>query len=420
MDIHERHMQRHEIDDLEEMARVLADESEDLSDYVVHAVDLTGFEGFGAHDLTGVIFLGCIFTDEAQRRLVEDHGAYVFPRLSGLPYEPFRTTLYSVDELMQGYDDGGYVGTMDFEIYTHFDRARRRACGVPIRETLAQRLHDHAIDDAKLDVLARHQGKGVVGVMGGHGAARTDAAYREVVRACWMLTRAGYFITSGGGPGIMEAANLGAYLANYADEGIIDHALEMLSGHPRYAGGQTEGTPEYLQAIKDSIQAAVDVVAELGPGASSEIAERFGRERAEPGASLAVPTWFYGHEPSNMFSTYVAKYFSNSIREDGLLAISLGGVLYAPGSAGTMQEVFMDLAQNHYATFKWRSPMVFMGEEAFGGVVDLINAFVERQNKQEVYGDLISLVPDADEAVAFILANPPRKREPKKPLYELV
>jgi hypothetical protein len=40
---------------------------------------------------------------------------------------------------------------------------------------------------------------------------------------------------------------------------------------------------------------------------------------------------------------------SNAIRT--LLAIATYDVVYAPGSAGTIQEVFMDAAQNYYETF---------------------------------------------------------------------
>ena len=83
-------------------------------------------------------------------------------------------------------------------------------------------------------------------------------------------------------------------------------------------------------------------------------------------SSLAVPTWFYGHEPSNLFSVHIAKYFSNSLREDGLLAIAMHGIIFAPGSAGTTQEVFQDATQNHYATYGVVSPMVFLGREHFG------------------------------------------------------
>ena len=79
--------------------------------------------------------------------------------------------------------------------------------------------------------------------------------------------------------------------------------------------------------------------------------------------SVGIPTWFYGHEPATPFATHIAKYFENSIREDGLLALAKGGVIYTPGSAGTMQEIFQDGAQNHYETFGFASPMVFLGEE---------------------------------------------------------
>ena len=81
--------------------------------------------------------------------------------------------------------------------------------------------------------------------------------------------------------------------------------------------------------------------------------------------NLAIPTWFYGHEPSNVFATQIAKYFSNSIREDTLLAICIWGVIFAPGSAGTLQEIFMDASQNHYGTFGYYSPMVFIGSDHY-------------------------------------------------------
>ena len=41
----------------------------------------------------------------------------------------------------------------------------------------------------------------------------------------------------------------------------------------------------------------------------------------------------------------------------GLLAIAKHGVIYAPGSAGTIQEIFQDAAQNHYSSFGPPSPM---------------------------------------------------------------
>ena len=42
---------------------------------------------------------------------------------------------------------------------------------------------------------------------------------------------------------------------------------------------------------------------------------------------------------------------------------SFGGVIYTPGSAGTMQEIFQEAVQNHYLTYGIASPMVFVGKK---------------------------------------------------------
>jgi len=80
-----------------------------------------------------------------------------------------------------------------------------------------------------------------------------------------------------------------------------------------------------------------------------------------PAESLAIPTWHYGHEPPTLFATYIAKYFQNSIREEGLLAIARDGIICMPGKAGTIQEIFQDGAQNYYESFGRFSPMVLFG-----------------------------------------------------------
>ena len=118
------------------------------------------------------------------------------------------------------------------------------------RADLAKRaLQKLSIDDALEEFLAEHGARDVVGIMGGHGTSRRDPYYRKVVLLAWELTRDGYLIASGGGPGIMEAANLGAWLACYSDPSVIDEALSMLTSAPVFSGGEAEGTPEYLQAI---------------------------------------------------------------------------------------------------------------------------------------------------------------------------
>lgn len=413
-----RSQRRLEIDEKQELLGHL-EKRLPLTNWVLQGIDLTDVDL--NVDVTDMILLGCILPDLATKISLIERGAHIFPRLENLPYSPYRHQLYSPDELLEGWDDG-YVHTRDFKIYTHFDRARFAAGGVGIREALAQRIHDHGIDDGLEEIVNRHAGPscpGTIGVMGGHSTRRDAPDFQQVAEVTWKLARKGYFIASGGGPGIMEAANLGAYLAPYKDIGALEQALSMLSNAPKFDGGLAEGTPEYLAAIGDYVRVARDVCAAFFGAESEPNAQAFGRDGDQPGPSLAIPTWFYGHEPTNLFGTYVAKYFSNSLREDNLLAISTAGVIFAPGSAGTLQEVFMDLAQNHYATFVVRSPMIFLGREVYSDLYKFIMNFVEKRGMMNVYGDLIHLTDDVDDAVRFVVENPSRARAAVTPLYDL-
>ena len=395
-------MRRNEIESLAHLQREI-DAGHDLAGYTVQGVNLTGVRGLAQARLRGSVWLGCQLRKE-HLDLLHRGGAMVFPEMDHLPYRPYRTRLYTVEELMQGYADGGYTHTLDFAIYAHAHRQRRQPGGITVAEALGQRIHDHAIDDALGEFLADHGQRGVVGVMGGHGTARSDPYFRVVARITWQLTRAGYLVVSGGGPGVMEAANLGAWLAGHDDVGVVDRAIAMLVAADTMSGGHAEGTVAYLDAIQAYIRRARQVVQRL---------------EHEPGASLAVPTWFYGHEPSNLFATAIAKYFDNSIREEGLLAVATAGVIYAPGSAGTMQELFQDLTQNHYATYGVRSPMVLLGSHRYQAELELLQRFVRDHGMEATYGDLITLLDDDTAVVRFIRQHPPRPVRHQPALYEI-
>src|SRR3954467_572469 len=145
----------------------------------------------------------------------------------GLPYDPFRTALYTREELMAGWPGP----TLDNRIEEHVREHGFRA--PPAAEALAQRLHDHAIDVALSELLCREPHRRVVGIMGGATTPRTDPWYRRVAELARALARAGYLVASGGGPGTMEAANLGAFLAGAGDE-ALDQALAVLTRAPAY------------------------------------------------------------------------------------------------------------------------------------------------------------------------------------------
>jgi predicted Rossmann-fold nucleotide-binding protein len=354
-----------------------------LADVVVQGLDLRSPSVVALLETVsadGAHFLGCRLSPMVERH-IRSTGGTIFPAFHGLPFNPFRSSLYSPAELMHGYRVGAPSTldlTVDSTIYHFFQQHRASDRPPDILTTLAFRVHDHAIDDALVDLLAAgtDSEKRVVGVMGGHSLRRDDPLFFDVARIGYYLARKGFFVATGGGPGAMEAANLGAYLSEYAEDDLLS-AVEMLKPSPGYTD------PDYVDRAYDVTSAYPS-----------------GRE------SLAIPTWFYGHEPSNLFSLRIAKYFANSIREDGLLAVATCGVIYAPGSAGTIQEIFMDAAQNHYETVGWVSPMVFLGQEYWTRhrpVIPLLSALANGR----VYGSYLSLTDSPSEAVEFVEQNPP-------------
>src|ERR1041384_764450 len=127
------------------------------------------------------------------------------------PYAVRPARLYTRDDLMEGWHPGAdHPATRDGRIYDYVKAHGGRAPDV--EEGLAQCTHDHFIDVA-LAAFLMHTGRPVVGIMGGSRTGAADPNCRRVVQLAAELTRRGYLVVGGGGLGIMEAANLGAYLA---------------------------------------------------------------------------------------------------------------------------------------------------------------------------------------------------------------
>ncbi|MFF7973550.1 LOG family protein [Streptomyces sp. NPDC007905] len=316
-----------EIESLAEFDQVVAEHGS-LARFRVQAIDLTGrTKALLTLDTTGAVFLGCPMEPEAAAHIGAS-GALVFPPVPGLPFDPYRGFAYTSDELFESLD-AGYEATPDARAYAWFQRTRSDG---DVFASMLRAIHDDAVSDALDELLV---GARVVGVMGGHAMARGTVEYAGAARLGRELARAGFTVATGGGPGAMEAANLGAYAAPYAD-GMLEDALRILAK-----------APSFRPSVTDWARAAFEV-RERWPGG---------------GESVGIPTWFYGHEPPNAFAAHIAKYFANAIREDGLLARSTAGVVFLPGAAGTVQEIFDNATPNYYESRGEPTPMVLVDEE---------------------------------------------------------
>jgi predicted Rossmann-fold nucleotide-binding protein len=353
-----------------------------LAHVVIQGLDLRRYtRELAAAELTGTVFLGCELEKEALSVALA-HGALVFPPISGLPYQPYRGSLYSPEELYAGFDPArpeSYADTLDARVYAYW-ATQGRGSPPTLLETLSQRLHDHAVTDAMEEVLLAGGGKRkVVAIMGGHSMKRGQPDYRAVAALARELTQRGFFMVSGGGPGAMEATHVGAWFARRT-EAELDAGLAMLAKAPSY-------TDREWLARAFEVRAAFPLRDDDRPYCDS----------------LGIPTWHYGHEPPNPFATYIAKYFANSVREDGLLTIARGGIVYAPGSAGTIQEIFQDACQNHYKSVGVISPMIFLGTEFWTRTRPVYPLLVQLAQGQEYARHL--LLTDSREEVIRALVD---------------
>ncbi|MCI7141845.1 MAG: hypothetical protein MSA10_02390, partial [Paraprevotella sp.] len=196
------------------------------------------------------------------------------------------------------------------------------------------------------------------------------------------LTEQGFLMITGGGPGAMEATHLGAWMAG-RDDSELKEAHRIMNRAQKYTD---EGWLE----------------------TAWEVHRRYPQLDYN---SLGIPTWLYGHEPSTPLATMIAKYFDNSIREDGILSIARGGIIYTPGSAGTLQEIFQEAVQNHYLTFGYASPMIFMGRDFWTHEIPIWPLMMDMVERGK-YQNLILCLTDSEREIADVLNGSSARLQP--------
>ena len=292
------------------------------------------------------------------------------------PFSTYPKSLYTSKMLYDGYDyhdESTFETCYDTRVYRNYMSFGQR--GQDVRETLARSLHDHFITHHLYNLLSHYDEKMVIGVMGGHARRRDDPMYRQIVYLSKKLTEMGRLMITGGGPGAMEATHLGAYMAGRTDE-EVEEALAMMTPSPTF---RDEG---WLRR-------------------SFEVMERF--PLTSDYRSLAIPTYFYGHEPTAPFATDIAKYFDNSVREDGIVTVAKGGIIYTPGAAGTMQEIFQDAGQNHYETEGYASPMIFLGKDYYTNYMPAYSVLKDLSDRGIFKNMLLTISDDNDEIIEAIV-----------------
>ena len=313
-----------------------------------------------------------------------------------LPFKSRRSGLYTVKELWDGYHpDMTRNYSLDAKIYRYFQNGSKYR---PRRDEIkAQRTHDGEIERAIDDLLGvNHESfpkeKKPVMILGSHSRYRRDIWYTRAAFLTYELARAGFFVATGGGPGLMEAANLGAYMSEFTKADLND-ALETLRASQEPATDDKRKQYE-MPDYWDKSQAVV--------------------EKYPNGAeSLGVPTWFYGHEGANAFASHVAKFFSNGLRESKMTSIGFYGAIFAPGGPGTSQEVFTDAAENTYHSFQWLSPMVFFNEPDDDIVTKMLEILRKQTSADYRAQDMYLRSTDPQQIAQFLLDRLPQFRPMK-------
>ena len=330
-----------------------------------------------SHQFVDCIFFGCEFIP-GMNRLMQN--CLVLPRM-GKVFSVFHPDLYNAGTLYEGFnpnDQDSLGRSYDARVYKDYQQSGDYPDDVQV--TLARSLHDHSMYDAMVGFLHRYDPHQIYGIMGGHGLKRSDPMFVKIVQISKTLTEKGFLMLSGGGPGAMEATHVGAWMAGRSEAEVADALLTLVE-----AGEET--TWDWLRS-------------------AFVVMERYPQDHFH---SLAIPTWFYGHEPATPFATDIAKFFMNSVREDMILRSAEGGIIFAPGSAGTIQEIFQDASKLHYDKDGDVGQMIFLDRDFYIDEVP-VYPFLSDLSRRGRYSNLYMSVTDSVQEIIDMVTDYSKRR----------
>lgn len=364
---------------------------------MINAVPLEPYKAaLSALDLKYCAFAGYAPHDPMMG-LVAQKGAHIIPDYGQLPFSNCPHALYDVAWLYGGLDAADATSwgrTRDHAGFLFYNEKANQPRPLSALETVAARLHDTFVE-AALMRYRQNDPSPVIAFMGGHDMGRGTKTYGRAVKLARDLTRCGFRILTGGGPGLMEAGNLGAFLAAF-DEAAMQEALSLLQP----AAFNDFAWLKSACLVRETLLGAWDA------------------PTPEAGHSISIPTWHYGHEPPNMFASHIAKMFYNALREDGLVSLANGGIIFFEGNAGTVQEIFQDLTQNYYRGDLSATPMVFFNPDFWSPTIDTnlevkprpksVLGLVEQMAGEKGFLDSVLASKDLDEIIGFFERHRPK------------